>query len=212
MKKFILSAIYCLGFSAVATSCGSIPNSMYPLSNVVGTAVDVLTGNTGTYPTTGGVYTPTRTTTSYPTASPNPSKERGVLTSSPTASPLPSEGSGEASGTMDIYYEGRRVGDVRSNGDVYINGRRAGEIRSNGDIYVDGRRTGEIRSNGDVYKNGRRVGEIRSNGDIYEEGRRVGEVRSSGDIYKEGRRIGEARNMRNRTWAAVIYFYAFFSI
>ena len=192
MKKIILSVIYCLGFSAVATSCGSIPNSMYPLSNVVGTAVDVLTGNTGTYPTTGGVYTPTRATT----ASPNPSKERGVLTSSPTASPLPSEGSGEASGAMDIYYEGRRVGEVRSNGDVYINGRR----------------TGEIRSNGDVYKNGRRVGEIRSNGDIYEEGRRVGEVRSSGDIYKEGRRIGEARNMRNRTWAAVIYFYAFFSI
>ena len=96
--------------------------------------------------------------------------------------------------------------------DLYYNGRRVGEIRSNGDVYVDGRREGEIRSNGDIYKNGRRVGEVRSNGDVYEDGRRVGEVRSNGDVYKNGSRIGEARNMTNAKWVAVIYFYNFFRL
>ena len=114
--------------------------------------------------------------------------------------------------TTDLYYNGRRVGEIRYNGDVYIDGRRVGEIRSNGDVYVDGRREGEIRSNGDIYKNGRRVGEVRSNGDVYEDGRRVGEVRSNGDVYKNGSRIGEARNMTNAKWVAVIYFYNFFRL
>ena len=101
---------------------------------------------------------------------------------------------------------------VSTTTDLYYNGRRVGEIRSNGDVYVDGRREGEIRSNGDIYKNGRRVGEVRSNGDVYEDGRRVGEVRSNGDVYKNGSRIGEARNMTNTKWVAVIYFYNFFRL
>ena len=68
-----------------------------------------------------------------------------------------------------------------------------------------------MRSNGDVYQDGRRVGEVRPNGDVYQDGRRVGEIRSNGDIYKDGRRIGEARNLVKKEWAAIIYFYDFFS-
>lgn len=113
---------------------------------------------------------------------------------------------------MDLYMNGSRFGEIRSNGDVYFNGSRRGEFRSNGDIYVNGSRRGEIRSNGDIYKNGSRIGEVRSNGDIYMNGSRIGEVRSNGDIYKSGSRIGEARNMSSSDVrkVAVIYFYGFF--
>ena len=78
-------------------------------------------------------------------------------------------------------------------------------------IPVSGRKSGEIHSNGDIYKDGRQVGEVRSNGDIYESGRNVGEVRSNGYIYKSGSQIGEVNNMFNNRWAAVVYFFGFFS-
>ena len=100
----------------------------------------------------------------------------------------------------------------QSTSDLYYNGSRKGELRSNGDVYINGSRKGEIRSNGDIYVNGSRKGEIRSNGDIYKDGRRIGEVRSNGDIYYNGRRIGEARNMTSRTKVAVIYFFGFFNL
>ena len=120
--------------------------------------------------------------------------------------------SSSGSRNMDLYLNGSRFGEIRSNGDVYINGSRRGEFRSNGDIYVNGSRQGEIRSNGDIYKNGSRIGEVRSNGDIYLNGSRIGEVRSNGDIYKNGSRIGEARSMSSSDVrkVAIIYFYGFF--
>lgn len=62
-----------------------------------------------------------------------------------------------------------------------------------------------------VLEDGRQVGEVRSNGDIYESGRNVGEVRSNGYIYKSGSQIGEVNNMFNNRWAAVVYFFGFFS-
>ena len=110
----------------------------------------------------------------------------------------------------ELYYNGSRFGEIRSNGDVYISGSRKGELRSNGDIYVNGSRAGEIRSNGDIYKNGSRVGEVRSNGDVYENGSRIGEIRSNGDVYRNGSRIGEARNMGDAKKVAVLYFFGFF--
>ena len=120
--------------------------------------------------------------------------------------------SSSSSRNMDLYLNGSRFGEIRSNGDVFINGSRRGEFRSNGDVYVNGSRQGEIRSNGDIYKNGSRIGEVRSNGDIYLNGSRIGEVRSNGDIYKNGSRIGEARSMSSSDVrkVAVIYFYGFF--
>ena len=39
----------------------------------------------------------------------------------------------------------------------------------------------------------------------------MGEVRSNGDIYKDGRNIGTVKYMANRNWAAIIYFFDFFS-
>ena len=113
---------------------------------------------------------------------------------------------------MEIYYNGRFVGSIRSNGDVYINGRNVGRVNSSGDIYVNGRREGEVRSNGDIYKDGRRVGEVRSNGEVYKDGRRVGEIRSNGDIYKDGRNIGRVNFMIKPQWAAIIYFFGFFDL
>ncbi len=113
-------------------------------------------------------------------------------------------------GNMELYYQGRFIGYIRSDGDVFINGSRVGMIRSDGDIFVNGSRTGQIRSNGDVFKNGSRIGEIRSNGDIFENGSRVGEVRTNGDIFKNGSYVGNVKNMSNTQWAAVIYFFNFF--
>ena len=69
---------------------------------------------------------------------------------------------------------------------------------------------GQVRS-GEVYKSGRKAGDIRSNGEVYIDGRKAGDVRSNGDIYKDGRQIGNVRNMTSTTWAAVIYFFGFFS-
>lgn len=138
-----------------------------------------------------------------------------TATATPTATARPATTSTVSTAAqqrnMDVYYDGRRVGEIRSNGDVFINGSRKGEIRSGGDVYVNGSRKGEIRSGGDIYKDGRRVGEVRSNGDVYENGRRIGEVRSGGDVYRDGRRIGNVSNMNKREWVAVVYFFGFFS-
>ena len=113
---------------------------------------------------------------------------------------------------IDLWRNGSRFGELRSNGDVWINGSRRGELRSNGDIWVNGSRQGEFRSNGDIWKNGSRIGEVRSNGDIWMNGSRIGEVRSNGDIWYNGSRIGEARGMSSNDVrkVAVIYFYGFF--
>lgn len=120
--------------------------------------------------------------------------------------------SSSSSRDIDLWRNGSRFGELRSNGDVWINGSRRGELRSNGDIWVNGSRQGEFRSNGDIWKNGSRIGEVRSNGDIWMNGSRIGEVRSNGDIWYNGSRIGEARNMSSSDVrkVAVIYFYGFF--
>ncbi len=110
----------------------------------------------------------------------------------------------------ELYYNGSKFGEIRSNGDVYIRGSKKGELRSGGDIYVNGSRAGEIRSSGDIYKNGSKVGEVRSNGDVYENGSKVGEVRSNGDVYKNGSRIGDVRNIGDPKKVAVLYFFGFF--
>ena len=47
--------------------------------------------------------------------------------------------------------------------------------------------------------------------DLYLNGSRFGEIRSNGDIFKDGRNIGMVRNMVNPKWAAMIYFFDFFS-
>ena len=123
-----------------------------------------------------------------------------------------SSNSSSSSRDIDLWRNGSRFGELRSNGDVWINGSRRGELRSNGDIWVNGSRQGEFRSNGDIWKNGSRIGEVRSNGDIWMNGSRIGEVRSNGDIWYNGSRIGEARNMSSSDVrkVAVIYFYGFF--
>ena len=113
-------------------------------------------------------------------------------------------------GSMDLWYNGSRFGEIRSNGEVWINGSRKGEIRSNGEIWVNGSRKGEVRSNGEVWKNGSRIGEVRSNGEVWINGSRIGEVRSNGEVWKNGSRIGEARNMSNARKVAIIYFYDFY--
>lgn len=112
---------------------------------------------------------------------------------------------------MELWYGGRHVGDIRPDGDIFINGRNVGRAKSNGEVVVNGRTSGEMRSNGDVFQNGRKVGEVRSNGDVFKDGRNVGQIRSNGDIFKDGRCIGMVRNMVNPKWAAMIYFFDFFS-
>lgn len=110
---------------------------------------------------------------------------------------------------VELWRNGSRFGELRSNGEVWIGGSRKGEIRSNGEIWVNGSRKGEIR-NGDIWKNGSRIGEVRSNGEVWQNGSRIGEVRSNGEVWYNGSRIGEARSMSDARKVAVIYFYGFY--
>lgn len=129
----------------------------------------------------------------------------------PTASSSSSSSSyssSSSSGDTELWRNGSRFGELKSNGDVYMGGSYKGRITSSGDIYVGGSCKGQIRGN-EIWKDGRYVGKV-SSGDVYIDGSRVGEVKSNGDIYRSGSCIGRVINMRDVNKVAVIYFFGFY--
>ena len=118
------------------------------------------------------------------------------------------QSSSSSSDATELWRNGSRFGELKSNGDIYMGGSYRGRITSSGDIYVGGSCKGQIRGN-EIWKDGKYAGKV-SSGDVYLDGSRVGEVKSNGDIYRSGSNIGRVTNLRDPNKVAVIYFFGFF--